>query len=307
MFKRLHKNSDNLVLTKKYKAYRNAFNQLSRLAKRNYYHSVLNEHKGNSQKIWQVVYELAFTKIRTKLLHSKLVTSNGHTVTDEKTIAEEFNSYFVNIGKSMADAISPGSACNLNFSATNKNSNSLFLTPSCPQEVFNVIKKLKTKRARKTSDVETVFIKYANPVISKFLSDMFNVCLSEGTYPDLLKIAKVVPIFKKGERNKMTNYRPISLLSQFNKISKKLLYIHIYSYLTRFNLLCDHQFGFRKNCSPTLAINKLYDELSTSIDQGLYSCGIFLDRSKAFNSVNHDILLQNEKTFLELEESRKKS
>ena len=245
------------------------------MAKRNYYHGVLNEHKGNSQKVWQVVNELAFTKNRTRLLPSKLVISIGHTDTDEETIAEEINSYFVNIGKSMADAISSVSACNFNFSATNKNSNSLFLTPSRPQELFHVIKKLKTKKARRTNDVETVFIKYANPVISKFLSDMFNVCLSEGTYPDLLKIAEVVPIFKKGERNKMTNYRPISLLSQLNKVFEKLLYTRIYSYLTRFNLLSDHQFGFRKNCSPTLAINKLHDELLTSIDQGLYSCGIF--------------------------------
>ena len=250
MFKRLHKNSDNLVLTEKYKAYRNALNRLLRLAKRNYYLSVLNEHKGNSRKVWQVVNELAFTKNRTRLLPSKLVTSNGHTFTDEETIAEAFNSYFVNIGKSMADAISPGSACNFNFSATNKNSNLLFLTPSCPQEFFNVIKKLKTKKARRTNDVETVFIKYANPVISKFLSDMFNVCLSEGTYPDLLKIAEVVPIFKKGERNKMTNYRPISLLSQFNKAFEKLLYTRIYSYLTKFNLLSDNQFWFRKELLP---------------------------------------------------------
>ena len=84
---------------------------------------------------------------------------------------------------------------------------------------------------------------------------MFNVCLSEGMYPDLLKIPEVVPFFKKGERTKMTN-RPISLLSQFNKVFEKFLYTGIYSYLTRFNLLSDHQFGFRKNCSPTLAINK---------------------------------------------------
>ena len=104
----------------------------------------------------------------------------------------------------MADALSSGSACNFNFSTTNKNSNSLFLTPSCPQEVFNIIKKLKNKKSRRTNDVEMVFIKYANPVISKFLSYMFNVCLSEGTYPDLVKIAEVVSIFKKGERNKMT-------------------------------------------------------------------------------------------------------
>ena len=141
-----------------------------------------------------------------------------------------------------------------------------------------------------------VFNKYANPVISKFLSDMFNVCLNEDTYFYLLKIAEVVPIFKNGERNKMTNYRPISLLLQFNKIFEKLLYTRIYSYLTRFNLPSDHQFGFRinrKNCSPTLVINKLCDELLTSIDQGLYSCGIFLDLSKAFDPVNRNVYFKN--------------
>ena len=88
-----------------------------------------------------------------------------------------------------------------------------------------------------------MFIKYANPVISKFLSDMLNVCLTKGAYPDLLKIAEVVPLFKKGVRNKITNYRPMSLLSQFNKVFEKLLYTRIYSYLTKFNLLSDHQFG----------------------------------------------------------------
>ena len=129
----------------------------------------------------------------------------------------------------MADAISPGSACNFNFSATNKNSNLLFLTPSCPQEVFNVIDKLKSKKSR-TIDVHTVFIKYANSVIFKFLSDMFNVCLSKDTYPDLLRIAEVLPIFKKGVRNKMTNYRPISLFSQFNKVFEKII-VHLHFFI----------------------------------------------------------------------------
>ena len=124
MFKRLHKISDNLALTEKYKAYRNVLNRSLRLAKRNYFHSVFNEHKGKSQKVWRVVNELAFIKNLNRLLPSKLITSNGHTVTDEKTFAtEEFNYYFVISGKTIANAIVPSSASNLNFIATSKSSN----------------------------------------------------------------------------------------------------------------------------------------------------------------------------------------
>jgi len=101
--------------------------------------------------------------------------------------------------------------------------------------------------------------------------------LSEGIYPDALEISEVIPIFKKGDRDKTANYRPISPLLQFNKIYEKFIYVRIYSYLIKFNLLSDHQFGFRKNSSTTMAINKLNDGLLTYIDKRLHSCGIFLD------------------------------
>ena len=91
--------------------------------------------------------------------------------------------------------------------------------------MFNIIKELKNRKARRTLDIETKFIKHANPIISFFLSELFNLCLSTGTYPDLMKVAEVIPIFKKGEKDKMTNYRPISLLSLFNKIFEKLFFI----------------------------------------------------------------------------------
>ena len=83
--------------------------------------------------------------------------------------------------------------------------------------------------------------------------------------------------FKKGDRSKTTNYRPISILSRFNKNFEKLLYTRLYSYLIRYNLLSDQQFGFRKNSSttPTLAVSKLYEELLTNIDHELYTCIVF--------------------------------
>ena len=129
------------------------------------------------------------------------------------------------------------------------------------------------------------------PIISFFLSELFNLCLSTGTYPDLMKVAEVIPIFKKGQKDKLTNYRPISLLSQFNKIFEKLLHSRIYSYPSKFNLFSERQFGFRKNNSTSLAICNIYDELLNNVDEGKYSCCIFLDLSKAFDSVQHDILL----------------
>ena len=84
---------------------------------------------------------------------------------------------------------------------------------------------------------------------------------------------------------------PISLLSQFNKIFEKLLHSRIYSYLSKFKLFSERQFGFRKNYSTSLAMCNIYDELLNNVDEGRYSCCIFLDLSKAFDSVQQDILL----------------
>ena len=151
---------------------------------------------------------------------------------------------------------------------------------------------LKNKKTKRTLDTQTKFIKYANPVLSVYLSKLFNLCVKGGTYSDPLKIAEVIPIFKKGDPSKTINYRPISILSQFNKIFEKLLYTCLYSYLIRYNLLSDQQFGFRKNSLTTLVISKQYEELLTNIDHGLYTCSVFLDLNKAFNIVNHAILLK---------------
>ena len=215
----------------KYKIYRNLLNRLIKQAKVDYYHNVLKDNKNNSKKVWNIVNELVYNRKQKNSGPTKILTDIGCTITDPQAIAEELNKFFVSVGKRMAAKISahdkpPDTQSNLN--KIKKISNSIFLSPCTPQEVFNLITKLKDRKAHRTIDIETRFIKLANPVISTFLSNLFNVCLNTGVYPDSLKIAEVIPIFKKGCPTQTINYRPISLLCQFNKIFEKLLHSHLF-------------------------------------------------------------------------------
>ena len=136
------------------------------------------------------------------------------------------------------------------------------------------------------------FLKLSSPIIAPILSDLFNSMLKTGNYPEELKIAKVIPIYKNGEATKCTNYRPISILSLLNNIFEKLLYKRFYEYLEKFEILYQYQYGFRKGHSTGHALVELIDKIRNSIDDGEMTCGIFVDLSKAFDTVNHNILLQ---------------
>ena len=163
--------------------------------------------------------------------------------------------------------------------------------PATTDEVSLIIDQLKNNKAVRYNDVETKFIKYGKFIIAPIISELFNVCAINGVFPNCLKIAEVIPIFKKGDKNNLTNYRPISLLSQFDKIIEKMIFSRLYSYVESNQLLSNKQFGFRPNSSTSYAISSIHDKLIKNIDAGLYSCCIFLDLSKAFDTVDHCVLL----------------
>ena len=125
------------------------------------------------------------------------------------------------------------------------------------------------------------------------------MCIQQKEFPNYLKIAEVVPVFKKGNSNLLTNYRPISIVSQISKIFEKLLYNRINDYLEKYHLISDKQFGFRQNSSRSHAISNIYEKLIQNSDKGMYTCCIFLDLTKAFDTVNHDILLHKIKNFMD--------
>ena len=115
--------------------------------------------------------------------------------------------------------------------------------------------------------------------------------LSTGTYLDKLKIVKVIPIHKGGCTQDLNNFRPISLLSIFDKIIEKIIHSKFYMFFEANNILFNQQVGFRKNNSTTYALIQLTGRIKESIDNGKYGCGLFIDLRKAFDTVNHEILL----------------
>ena len=122
------------------------------------------------------------------------------------------------------------------------------------------------------------------------LTYIVNMSLMEGVFPSELKLAKVVPIFKAGESDKVTNYRPISVLSFFSKIFEKTMYNYVVNFMDKHDTIYKYQFGFRKQHSTQHAIITLVDKITSSLDSGDIIIGVFFYLKKAFDTVNHHIL-----------------
>ena len=130
-----------------------------------------------------------------------------------------------------------------------------------------------------------------NCIISP-LTSIFNLSITNGAVPDETKIARVIPLYKSGAHNVFTNYRLVSILPAFSKILEKNMYKRLLAFLDRHKILSDTQFGFRKNHSTSYALTKLYDKISCAIDNREITVGVFIDLSKAFDTVDHNILLE---------------
>ena len=129
-------------------------------------------------------------------------------------------------------------------------------------------------------------------LLSTPLSNLIDLSFRTGTFPNQCKIANVIPIHKKGDTTCCSNFRPISLLSIFSKVFEKCMYNRLYKFLTKHDLIYSYQFGFRKGFSTEQALVSLIEQVKGSVDKDQFACGVFVDLQKAFDTVDHDILLE---------------
>ena len=166
----------------------------------------------------------------------------------------------------------------------------MFVDPIEEHDIETILLTLNKNKTSNDSMFSTKLLQHHAGIFSRPLA-LFNLSLRSGTMPEPLKIAKVIPIHKTGPRDKASNYRPISLLSNINKVLEKLVHTRMYSFLTKYELLYDHQFGFRPGHSTTLSVIETIDSCYKNLSEGNEVLAIFIDLSKAFDTVNHDILL----------------
>ena len=206
---------------------------------------------------------------------------------------EKFNSHFSNVGKFLASGINNVSHAN-DFHSYLKSpcSSSIYFRPTSPQEITKLIYDLHLNKARGYDGISPFILKTAAHIISLALSIILNQCIFYGVFPNKLKVAKVIPIYKSGCPNEPGNYRPISLLSCTSKIFERVIFNRMVSFLERNNLIISTQFGFRHKHSTIHPILDLITESYQNIEEKRFSTLLLLDIRKAFDSVPHPILLK---------------
>ena len=266
--------------------------QAKRSAKRTYYYDQCVQHKGNTKKLWKTInYIVHRTNNKTEVVE-KLKINNLEEHRGE-LIADEFARYFATIGKTYATNMPP-SRKNLKeyLSKINANTSSIFLTPVTKAEVEKYINNLKPKKSSGLDKIDNILIKELRDVISEPLSIIYSNSFTEGVFPDKMKTSKVIPLHKGKSKEETNNYRPISLLLTISKILEKAMYQRTYTFLCITNQLYASQYGFRKNHTCDQAVGELVAVITKGMQQKKLTASIFLDLSKAFDSLEHGAVLR---------------
>ena len=273
-----------LITRNSYMRYCSLLRKLLTTAERVYYREKFRGVNGNSRGRWKIINSLLG---KSPAQVDVSLDIDGALTHDKQTVANAFGDYFINIPQNVVSQIPHSDIDGL--SHIPRSLTSLYFNPATVNEISNIIKNIKGSNSEE--DIAIKVLKFGVHCFAPLICTLFNKCFQDGTYPNILKDARVVPVFKSGSKTLISNYRPISILLNINKIFEKLIYRRLYSYIESRNILTNRQFGFRTGCGTETAILQLISDILPAFSNKKFVLCTFLDFSKAFDTVDHGLLL----------------
>jgi exonuclease III len=259
-----------------YIKYRNKLNLVIKQRKAEYFAGCLQRQPKNTKAIWDTINMFTGKSLKAKQSLNLDIDCN------------DLNEFFASLGSNAIKHLPDAPFKKFSFF----NQHTCALWDTNPNEIISTVADLPSKASCGFDGISTIILKSIISFIAVPLANIFNKSFSCGSVPDVLKIAKVVPIFKSGDTNDLINYRPVSLLPSISKIIEKIVYKRMFGFINKYSLLHNLQFGFRSNHSTSHAVLKLVDSVTKYLDNSEFVVGVLLDISKAFDSLNHKILLE---------------
>jgi hypothetical protein len=268
--------------------YKDVLSSIIRIAKKQYYNNRFESSINDIKQTWKNIRKLISPQSSK---NKEIMVLNDHNVleNDPKKVANILNDYFSSVSENLERSIPHTNVDPLSFVSPSMNSFVCF--PTTDVEIKKLILSHKNKGCDFNSIPSSLY-KIIADIICNPLSILINKSFSLGIFPECFKTSRLVPIFKKGSKNDCKNYRPISTLHFISKIFEKSMFNRIYNFVEKFNIVYPNQYGFMKHRSTSDAILHFTDNIYETLNKGFHEIAIFLDFSKAFDTVNHEILLK---------------
>ena len=281
-----------------YRRSRNRVNNLVKSNKARYNKELLRDNADSADKFWSTIKKIYPTK-ETSMATTSMIEVNGQKTTDINEIGNAFSKHFATV----ANTLKAKTLLLRNFiwmpqkSFASTEEKHFRFQKVNPVQVYNELKSLKRKKAVGVDKFPSGMIKDAASVLAGPLTFLINMSIETGLVPSDWKIAKVIPVFKSGKKSDLDNYRPISVLPILSKLLEKFVHKQLIDHLEKNCMLFSFQFGFRSKRSTELAVTLLTDHIRKEAGKGSLTGAIFVDLSKAFDTVSHSSLLNKLPSF----------